>query len=118
MQRLPSRSSLKAGHIRDIWPAAHFPWSCTAIRQSVSTVRTALVDWLNDMHLIQAGRAAVLDRYIGYYEPYATSHEALDRDKALQEEVRNAARTLANEIELIRKGRLEPDDRIEDPRPK
>ena len=35
------------------------------------------------------GRRRALDRYIGYYEPYATSHDALDRDKAVQEEVRN-----------------------------
>jgi spore maturation protein CgeB len=31
------------------------------------------------------------DRYIGYYEPYATSHDALDRDQDVQEEVRNVA---------------------------
>ena len=35
-----------------------------------------------------------LDRYIGYWKPYATSHADLDVDTALQEEVRNAARTL------------------------
>ena len=28
-------------------------------------------------------RRATLDRYIGYYEPYATSHDALDRDSDL-----------------------------------
>ena len=33
-------------------------------------------------------------------------------------EVRNAARSLANEIALIRKGRREPDERLDDPRPK
>ena len=85
---------------------------------SASTVRRGLVDWLNDMQLIEAGRAASLDRYIGYYEPYATSHEALDRDEAVQEEVRNAARALVNEIEFIRGGRREPDDGLEEPRPK
>ena len=37
-------------------------------------------------------RAASIDRYVGYYEPYATSHQALDRDQGFQEEVRNAAR--------------------------
>jgi hypothetical protein len=84
----------------------------------VDTLRRSLVDWLSDMELIQAGRAAVLDRYIGYYEPYATSHEALDRDFAVQEEVRNAARSLANEIALIRAGKREPDERLTQPRPK
>ena len=38
---------------------------------------------------------ARLDRYIGYYEPYATSHDALDRDEAVQEETRNVARAVA-----------------------
>jgi hypothetical protein len=46
------------------------------------------------MGLIDAGRAARLDRYIGYYEPYATSHDVLDRDTAIMEEVRNAARAV------------------------
>ena len=40
------------------------------------------------MGLIDAGPQARLDRYIGYYEPYATSHAALDRDDGVQEEVR------------------------------
>ena len=51
-------------------------------------------DWLHDMHSFRPGAAAELDRYVGYYEPYATSHEALDRDEAFQNEVRNAALTL------------------------
>ena len=46
------------------------------------------------MGLVSAGHAAELDRYVGYYEPYATSHDALDRDRAFQEETRNAARAL------------------------
>jgi hypothetical protein len=40
-------------------------------------------------------RQARLDRFIGYYEPYATSHDALDRDEAVQEETRNVARAVA-----------------------
>jgi multimeric flavodoxin WrbA len=84
----------------------------------VDTLRRSLVDWLSDMELIQAGRAAALDRYIGYYQPYATSHEALDQDFAVQEEVRNAARSLANEVALIRAGKREPDERLRQPRPK
>ena len=46
------------------------------------------------MDLCPAGPTAELDRYIGYWKPYATSHADLDADTALQEEVRNAARTL------------------------
>jgi hypothetical protein len=37
---------------------------------------------------------AELDRYIGYWEPYATSHDALDKEDGIHGEVRNAARTL------------------------
>ena len=51
----------------------------------------SLSDWLGDMGLIGAGHAAEIDRYVGYYEPYAESHEALDADRAFQEETRNAA---------------------------
>jgi hypothetical protein len=58
------------------------------------------------MHLQPAGRNALLDRYIGYWEPYATSHEALDADLAMQGEVRNAAKTLAEAILDKRAGRL------------
>jgi multimeric flavodoxin WrbA len=82
------------------------------------TVRRSLSDWLTDMHLVPAGHSSTLDRYVGYYEPYATSHEALDRDAAFQEEVRNAARALANAVAAIRAGRREPDEALEDPRPK
>ena len=65
-----------------------------------------LVDWLRFMHLVPAGVPAELDRYIGYWEPYATSHEALDKDEAIQEEVRNAARTLLEAVQARRAGRL------------
>ena len=33
-----------------------------------------------------AGNKGTIDRYIGYFELYATSHAALDEDKAVQEE--------------------------------
>ncbi len=83
------------------------------------TLRRILVDWLTDMGLVSAGHAAELDRYVGYYEPYATSHEALDRDKAFQEETRNAARALVAAVKLLRQGKLAPPDaRLRDIRPK
>jgi multimeric flavodoxin WrbA len=59
---------------------------------AAESVRRALSDWLEWMGLIPAGNKALLDRYIGYYEPYATSHAALDADPALFEEVANVAR--------------------------
>jgi multimeric flavodoxin WrbA len=82
-------------------------------------LRRALTDWLLDMELVQAGGAAVLDRYIGYYEPYATSHQALDRDTAVQQEVRNAVTSLLNTVRLMREGRYDrPDGELKAPRPK
>ena len=83
------------------------------------SLRRALTDWLMDMELVRAGNAATLDRYVGYYEPYATSHEALDRDTAVQEETRNAARSLVAAVRAMRDGRFEaPDAGLESPRPK
>jgi multimeric flavodoxin WrbA len=81
--------------------------------------RRALSDWLDWMGLIDAGVQARLDRYIGYYEPYATSHVALDRDTALQEEARNVGRAVAKAVAELRSGRLtavQPTDSR--PRPK
>ena len=68
--------------------------------------RRALSDWLDWMGFIDAGAQARLDRYIGYYEPYATSHEALDLDTAVQEEARNVARAVAQTVVELRSGRL------------
>lgn len=69
--------------------------------------------------MIAAGHAAVIDSYIGYYKPYATSHQELDQDHGFQEEVRNAARSLVNAVRLLRRGDLkQPDGSLRDPRPK
>lgn len=85
----------------------------------IEGVRRALSDWLDWMGLIDAGAASRLDRYIGYYKPYATSHEELDADRAVQEEVRNVARAVAAAVGQMREGRLgRPDLGLEDPRPK
>jgi multimeric flavodoxin WrbA len=81
-------------------------------------LRRSLSDWLNDMDLVQAGGASCLDRYIDYFGPYATSHDALDEDEALHEETRNAARALAVHIRQRRDGLTLPDEGLTDPRPK
>jgi multimeric flavodoxin WrbA len=82
-------------------------------------LRRSLTDWLTDMDLVPAGPSATLDRYVGYYEPYATSHDALDRDTALHDEVRNAARTLVEAVRLTRAGQRPRADRVAPaPRPK
>ena len=72
----------------------------------IEGTRRILCDWLDWMGLIDAGPTSRLDRYIGYYRPYATSHAELDRDQAVQDEVRNAARALAQAIGELRAGRL------------
>jgi len=83
------------------------------------TLRRILADWLRDIGLVSAGHAAELDRYVGYYEPYATSHDALDRDRALQDETRNAARALVQAVKLMRRGKFaQPDARLREVRPK
>jgi multimeric flavodoxin WrbA len=82
-------------------------------------LRRSLTDWLQDMHLIQASSAATIDRYIGYYEPYATSHEALDKDVALHAEVRNAAKLLIHAVQQDRAGKRDSGElELRDPRPK
>ena len=81
--------------------------------------RRSLSDWLDWMGFIDAGAQARLDRYIGYYEPYATSHDALDADTAVQEEARNVARAVAKAVVEIRAGRLQKVQPIlSRPRPK
>jgi len=81
--------------------------------------RRALSDWLDWMGLHDAGSLAVLDRYIGYFEPYATSHEALDRDLCVQEETRNVARAVASAVADLRVAQLQPaKPALKRPRPK
>src|SRR5204863_5953946 len=81
-------------------------------------VRRALSDWLDWMGLIDAGPKARLDRFIGYYQPYATSHDVLDRDADVQEDARNVARALVTAVADLRAGRLStPDTNIERAQP-
>jgi multimeric flavodoxin WrbA len=85
----------------------------------IQEVRAALGDWLDWSGLISAGTLAQLDRYIGYFEPYATSHDTLDRDEAVVEEVRNVARTIACAIADMRAGKLKlADAKLTEPRKK
>jgi multimeric flavodoxin WrbA len=85
----------------------------------IEGVRRSLCDWLDWMGLVDAGNHARLDRYIGYYEPYATSHETLDRDTAVQEEVRNVARAVVQAVGELRAGKLsQPGRALVAPRPK
>ena len=74
--------------------------------EGAENVRRSLVDWLTSMGLSAAGPDAELDRYIGYWKPYATSHSELDDDKIIQEEVRNAARTMVEAVVSQRQGQF------------
>lgn len=74
--------------------------------EGAGDVRRALSDWMGNIGMIPAGQKAGIDRYVGYYKPYATSHAELDEDEAVQEEVRNAARTLAEAVKAQRSGHL------------
>jgi multimeric flavodoxin WrbA len=87
--------------------------------EGAAETRYALCDWLEWMGLIRAGSAGAVDRYVGYYEPYATSHDALDRDVAFQGETRNAALALVERVRQIRSGEYQrPDEGLEAPRKK
>src|SRR5881227_2511616 len=86
--------------------------------EGAGSVRRALHDWLSDMSLVPASESAVIDRYIGYYKPYATSHDDLDHDLSIFEETRNAARALINAMADLRAGIKPADRNITDPRPK
>ena len=94
-----------------------FALAVHADAEGAQNVRHALTNWLTAMHLVEAGSSSI-DRYVGYYEPYATSHQALDRDEGFQEEVRNAARALVKQVQMMRAGRTEPDAQLEEPRKK
>lgn len=85
----------------------------------IEGARRSLTDWLDWMGLIDAGNKARLDRFIGYYEPYANSHETLDTDKKMLEEVRNVASAVAHAVKELRAGHLsQPDQMLKSPRPK
>ncbi|MDO8333319.1 MAG: NAD(P)H-dependent oxidoreductase [Nitrosomonas sp.] len=85
----------------------------------IEGARRSLSDWLDWMGFIDAGSQARLDRYIGYFEPYATSHDALDKDVAMQEETRNVALAVAKAVVELRAGRLHSvQAKLPRPRPK
>ena len=85
----------------------------------IEGARRSLCDWLDWMGLIDAGPQARLHRFIGYYEPYATSHDTLDDDLAVQDETRNAALAVSKAVLELRSGRLQAvQPHLSRPRPK
>jgi len=82
-------------------------------------VREALVEWLSSIGMVQAGASAALDTLIGYWEPYATSHDQLDAEPDVFAQVENAARSLVNMVRAIRSGAYRaPDAGLRNPRQK
>src|SRR5262249_2727695 len=87
--------------------------------EGAENVRRSLSAWRSSIHLHPAGTLAELDRYIGYWKPYATSHDELDADAAIQDEVRNAARTLLEAVKLQCEGKhASPGETLKEPRQK
>ena len=96
-----------------------FAVACHGDAAGPETLRRLLAEWLSDLGLIQAGPNAVLDSWIGYYRPYATSHEDLDADPDTFTQVTNAALALAEMVRQIRSGQYQaPDKHLESPREK
>jgi len=82
-------------------------------------VREALSEWLASIGMIQAGAQAAVDTLIGYYEPYATSHDKLDAQPETFVQVENAANSLATLVRDIRSGAWRaPDAGLRNPRQK
>jgi multimeric flavodoxin WrbA len=73
--------------------------------EGAESVRRGLADWLRSMGLESAGALGEIDRYIGYWKPYASSHAELDADQPMQDEVRNAALRLLAAVLAKREGR-------------
>lgn len=86
--------------------------------EGTQSVRHALHDWLLGIGLVDSGPLGAIDRYIGYYKPYATSHAELDADQALFEETRNVARALVEQARRVREGIAEAGEALEQPRQK
>ena len=82
-------------------------------------VREALTTWLSSIGMLQAGAQATIDTLIGYYEPYATSHDQLDAQPETFVQAGNAAKSLVNMVRAIRSGACRaPDAGLRNPRQK
>lgn len=85
----------------------------------VDEVKNALTSWLNEMMLIPSSVYGQTGRYIGYYGTYAESHDALDKDQALFEEIKLSSEALAMNIMAERAKKLVTQvPHLHEPRPK
>lgn len=82
-------------------------------------LRRMLSDWMIDIGMVPSGAQGAVGTYIGYYRPYATSHDELDATPDVFEQTRNAAHSLVEMVRLIRTGQyLAPDRDLSSPRQK
>jgi len=82
-------------------------------------LREVLTEWLTSIGMVQAGASAAVDTLIGYWEPYATSHDKLDAQPDTFVLVDNAAKSLASMVRAIRSGAYRaPDQSLSNPRQK
>jgi multimeric flavodoxin WrbA len=87
--------------------------------EGAGNLTRALSGWLSSMGLVSAGHKAEVESYVGYYEPYATSHQSLDEDHAFREEASNAMRALVMAVNQLRCGAWKPPDNyLRESRPK
>lgn len=85
----------------------------------VDDLKNTLSSWLNEIMLIPSGIYGNLSRYIGYFGTYAESHDELDKDIKLQEEVKLAAIGLSMNVTAERSKKLDTQvPNLDDPRPK
>ena len=78
--------------------------------------RRSICDWLTSIEMVLV---TGVDRYIGYWKPYATSHQELDQDQAIQEEVKITAQALLEAAQAVRSGKqIQPATNLMPPRQK
>ena len=96
---------------RDLWPAK------VTLKKDVRLNGVGKLAKGTEVRLQELnGPSAVLDAWIGYYRPYATSHEDLDKDPNTFESVKNAALSLVEMVRQIRIGQYRaPDEGLEPP---
>ena len=101
-----SRSSSKAGTIPAISRADCSRSSCTGMSKARRTCGEVFPTGCASCTFIPPVRLRSSTVTSGYWKPYATSHADLDADVAIQEEVRNAARTLLGGVRAKLEGKL------------
>ena len=118
-RRRPRHSSSRVGPIRATCAGRAFAVVAHGDSQGHEGLREALVEWLTSIGMVQAGASAALDTLIGYWEPYATSHDKLDAQRDTFVLVENAAKSLASLVRAIRSGAFRaPDEGLRNPRQK